>query len=379
MMFTRDDLEPYWVADMFVKTPDFVVKKMHDRLDHSMFGYTLWKHDDFYQPIRYWFKERFNTTLFKENLLYVPTVLFAITEIVRMMSKEGDSVILHTPSYNAFLTLLKGNNRKIIESPLVLNEQGTYEFDIDVFEQRIIQNDVKVFILCNPQNPTGKAFSRETLEQLKAICHKHNVYIISDEVHMDFVRTENGHETMAKDLIHEDRIAVVTGLGKTFNLASITHGVLISKDKWLLKKLESNIHKVYGLSPANSLALSAIEAAYTKEGIEWVNALNDHLESNMKYIKQYIEDHLSHELSMEIPEATYLAWISFEKSGYHEKEVQDALQNVGRIALSPGHHYELSESVHFRLNAASPHERIEEAMTRIHKAFKYLRNKKNPS
>ena len=107
--------------------------------------------------------------------------------------------------------------------------------------------------------------------------------------------------------------------------------------------------------------------------------MNDHLESNMKYIKQYIEDHLSHELSMEIPEATYLAWISFEKSGYHEKEVQDALQNVGRIALSPGHHYELSESVHFRLNAASPHERIEEAMTRIHKAFKYLRNKKNPS
>ncbi len=168
-----------------------------------------------------------------------------------------------------------------------------------------------------------------------------------------------------------DPMLVTTGLGKTFNLASIPHSYFITRDKALQKKIARNIASRYGMGAANSLALEAIHAAYTECGA-WVDGLNSHIEENMQLVEDYITAHMSEWLDFKKPEATYLAWISFEKSGLADEEVHKALIDIGGIAVSPGHIYDMKKNRHFRFNVASSRHRVEDGLERIHRTFKKI-------
>ena len=161
----------------------------------------------------------------------MPSILFTVTEVIREFTKEGEGVLIHTPSYNAFLNLIEGNKREVVESPLIQTDEG-YKLDVEQFEKVASREDVKVLVFCNPHNPTGKVWTKEECEQIKEICERHDVFIVSDEIHMDFVRSENGFYSMANLMQLDSPILVVTGLGKTFNLASLASSYMITKHRY---------------------------------------------------------------------------------------------------------------------------------------------------
>ncbi|CAM2974155.1 MalY/PatB family protein [Salinicoccus roseus] len=369
-LFGTDGLEPFWIADMDIETPGAVQEAMKRRIDNGIFGYTKWQNPKFYEAVKGWWHRRYGIVLEDDEIHYAPSVMFTVGEAVRQFSEEGEGVILTMPSYNAFIGMVKGNGRKIFDCPLLENDDG-WQFDFDHFEALCSREDVKVYIHCNPHNPTGRVWKRDELEKIREICLRTGVFLVSDEIHMDFVRPKGQFVSMVELMADGDPMLVTTGLGKTFNLASIPHSYFITRDKALQKKIARNIASRYGMGAANSLALEAIHAAYTECGA-WVDGLNSHIEENMQLVEDYITAHMSEWLDFKKPEATYLAWISFEKSGLADEEVHKALIDIGGIAVSPGHIYDMKKNRHFRFNVASSRHRVEDGLERIHRTFKKI-------
>mgnify|MGYP001033292868 CR=1 FL=1 len=371
-LFGAKGLEPFWIADMDIQTPVMIRDAIKKRLDNGIFGYTMWQNERFYGPVKHWWKTRFNISLNEADIHYAASVLYTVGEVIRQTTEEGDGVILTTPSYNSFPNLIQGNDRKIIESPLVYDEdKKEYFLDTESFKKLCERDDVSLYIHCNPHNPTGKVWTLSELKEIKQICKDNNVYLISDEIHMDFVRPKEDFVSVASLLEEDDAVLVTTGLGKSFNLASIPHSYFITKDRHLTADINSAMGSRYNVNTASSLALAAIEAAYTECG-GWIDQLNEHIEENFQLISDYIDEHLSDVLSFDIPKATYLGWIRFEKSGLDAAKVHQALVEVGGIAVSPGKLYLDHENNHFRFNAASSRARIEDGLERIRKTFEHL-------
>lgn len=369
-VYDYKDLEPFWIADMDIKTPDFIIEHLKNKLNQGHFGYLVWKQDEYLNAIKKWYKTRFSVNIQTNDIYYVPSILFTVTEVIREFTHEGEGVLIHTPAYNAFLSLIEGNKRKTVESPLIPTEDG-YKFDIEQFEQQAARPDVKVFVLCNPHNPTGKVWSEEELIQMRDICERHGVFIVSDEIHMDFVRSEQGFYSMANLMKLDAEIVVVTGLGKTFNLASLASSFLITKHRYFTLQFNRKLATYYGLAAAHTMAVEAVKVAYNQAG-EWVDQLNEHIENNMNILEKFINEEMSTMLSFKKPESTYLAWIDFSKSGYSEQEVQRALQSVGKIATGIGNSFELGESTHFRMNVACNEEKLKRGLDAIKKSFESL-------
>lgn len=370
-LFGKDGLEPFWIADMDIETPDAIIDAVKKRLDNKIFGYTVWSNPEFYEPVKGWWKKRFNITLEDKDINLSQSVLYAVGEAVRQSTEEGDGIILNSPTYNAFIKVFKGNDRKMSPSPLIKKDDG-YHFDFDGFEALCQKEENKVFVHCNPHNPTGKVWTKAENERIKEICTANDVLIISDEIHMDFVRPKESFSSMVEIMNEGDAIIVVSGLGKTFNIASLPNCYFITRNDSIKRKINYAADHRYNIMTANSLVLAAISAGYT-ECADWVDDLNEYLEGNMDYVETYINTHLSDVLSFNKPDSTYLAWISFEKSGYDEKEVHKALVDIGGIAVSPGYIYDFGESNHFRMNVASSRSRIEDGMKRIHTTFDKLK------
>lgn len=371
-LFGASGLEPFWIADMDIETPEAIRNAIKKRLDNGIFGYTIWQNEQFYEPVKHWWLSRYGVSLNDHDIHYSPTVLFTIGETIRQVSNEEDGIIITTPSYNVFPSLIENNNRNIIESPLIYDDiLKEYFLDINHFTSLCERDDVTMYIHCNPHNPTGKVWSRDELETIKDICKINNVYLVSDEIHMDFVRPKEDFTSFFSLSEESDKILVTTCLGKTFNLASVPHSYFITKDKKLTQILTEVTKNIYHVNNVSSLALAAIEAAYT-ECDEWVNQLNEHIHGNFEFINNYINNNLSEYLSFDIPKATYLGWISFEKSGFDADLVHKILVEIGGIALSPGKLYLNHENNHFRFNAASNRARIEDGLARIKNTFDYL-------
>ncbi|MDT3995012.1 aminotransferase class I/II-fold pyridoxal phosphate-dependent enzyme [Mammaliicoccus fleurettii] len=371
-VYDYENLEPFWIADMDIKTPDFIIDHLKNKLDQAHFGYLVWKQDEYLNAIKHWYKTRFSVNVQKNDIYYVPSILFIVTEVIREFTKEGEGVLIHTPSYNAFINLIEGNNRRLVESPLIETENG-YELDKVQFEKMAAQDDVRVLVLCNPHNPTGKVWTKEECEFMKEVCEKNDVFIVSDEIHMDFVRSEKGFYSMTNQMKLDSPILVVTGLGKTFNLASLASSYMITKHRYFTLQFNRKLATYYGLAAANTLAVEAVKVAYTQAG-DWVDQLNQHIERNMNITDDFIKSEMPEQLTFNKPDSTYLAWIDFSKSGFNESEVQKALQSVGKIATGIGNSFEVNESHHFRMNLACSEEKLVSGLEAIKKSFAALSN-----
>lgn len=373
-IYGTNALQPFWIADMDLPTFPGITEAIQNRLTHPIIGYSTYQTNDFFSPIKHWFQTRFDINVLKQDIGYAPTVLFTITEVIRMLTNEFDGVIVNTPSYNAFLTLIEGNKRMVVESPLEWCEDR-YEMNFTHFEYLCQMPQNKIFILCNPQNPTGKVFTNKELLKIVEICEKNDVFIISDEIHMDFAR-KTKHISMAKMMASYDKILVTTCLGKSFNISGMQHSYFITKDHFVKERLIQQMMTVYGLFGANPLIIQAVKAAYL-EGHDYIDALNAHIENNMQIIDEFIQRHLNHTLEFHQPEGTFLAWIDFRKSGFSEIEVFEALKSIGHIAVGEGSIYELHETTHFRFNAAVPESILLEGLDRIKLTFETLYKKRN--
>jgi cystathionine beta-lyase len=359
------DVLPLWVADMDFPAPQPVLDALRKAVDHGIFGYSDTK-EDYYRAVSGWFRDRFGWETKPEWLVKTPGVVFALAMAVRALTKPGDAVLIQPPVYYPFFSVVRDNDRKLVESPLVY-ENGRYSIDFTDFEEKITQNGVKLFILCSPHNPVGRVWTREELQKLGDICQRHGVFVVSDEIHCDFAFPEHPHTVFAAAApALAERSIVCTAPSKTFNLAGLqTSNIWISDETVraaFLKEIDRS-----GYSQLNSLGLVACQAAYESGG-EWLGQCRAYLRGSLDFLQDFLAQHIP-EIRLVEPEGTYFAWLDCSRLGLGRKELNDLVANRARLWLDAGHIFGGGADQFQRVVLACPRATLEQALTRLEQAI----------
>lgn len=356
------DVLPLWVADMDFKTSSLILDEIHKRVDHGIFGYTE-SGDSYFEALSGWMLKHHNLKIEKEWIVKTPGVVFALAQGVRAFTKEGDAVLIQQPVYYPFSGVIRDNKRKVISSDLVLDEDGKYRIDFEDLERKIVEYDVKLFLLCSPHNPVGRVWSREELARVADICVKHQVLVISDEIHGDFTFEGFTHTPLLNvDERMKDLCVTCTSPAKTFNLAGLQISNILIPNAHLRKKFEKEIYAT-GYSQLNTLGLVACEAAY-QYGEVWYEELKKYLQSNLSFVRDYLKEELP-EIKLIEPEGTYLIWVDFRALNISEKEREDLIVNRAKLWLDSGAIFGAVGEGFERINIATNREILKEALDRI--------------
>ena len=355
-----DDVLPLWVADMDFPTPPQVLADIQKTVSHGIFGYTEVK-DDYYNAVSGWFKDRFDYCITREEIVKTPGIVFALAMAVRAYTNPGDSVMVQTPVYYPFFNIISDNGRELVKNPLVYNE-GKYHINIEDFERKVKEHNVKLFILCSPHNPVSRVWTRKELETINEICEQYGIIIISDEIHCDFIYT--GHTHTVFGCINEDAI-ICTAPSKTFNLAGLQVSNLFIKNAELRRKLEQEIRRS-GFSQLNTPGLTACKSAY-RHGGEWLNQLMSYLAGNINLVKNFLKEKLP-KIKLIEPEGTYLLWLDFQELGLSQNELDNLITQKAKLWLSSGTIFGEEGTGFQRINIACPRSVLETALVRLEKA-----------
>ncbi|MDR1272005.1 MAG: pyridoxal phosphate-dependent aminotransferase [Clostridiales Family XIII bacterium] len=357
-----DDVLPLWVADMDFPTAPYVIKAMQENADFGIFGYAQ-PNDDYFDPIIKWMKKNFDWTVNASECTYTPGVVPAINVAVRAFTEPGDAVIIQTPVYFPFLMTINGTGRKMVTSDLINKDgKGYYEIDFDDFEKKIIDNDVKLFILCSPHNPVGRVWTKDELTRMGEICLKHGVVVVADEIHMDFVFSDHKHTVFATLSDEFDNIAITcTAPSKTFNLAGLGNSNIFIRNKDMLARFNKEYENV-GMPHMGQPGLIACKAAY-EGGQEWLDELRVYLKGNIDLIAEYAEKWDG--IHYTKPEGTYLSWFDCSEIAKTDAELDDLFLNKAKVWLNLGSPFGSGGEGHVRMNAASPRSVIKEGLDRI--------------
>lgn len=359
------DVLPLWVADMDFPVEDHIKEALIKASEHAIFGYSDTK-DDYFEVLSSWYERRFFWKVKKEWLVKTPGVVFAIAMAIQALTKENEAIIIQEPVYYPFSSTIRANNRKLVINNLVL-KKDKYHIDFVDFEKKIIENNVKLFILCSPHNPVGRVWTREELHKLANICLKHKVYIFSDEIHSDLVYEKDTHTIFAnlgKDV--EDSCIVATAPSKTFNIAGLQVSNIWIANKKMRDSFKEAIDRA-GYSQLNNMGLIATKVAY-KYGEEWLEELKIYLKSNIDFVRKFLKDKLPNIKLIE-PEGTYLLWLDCRELGLSEKERQGLIQNKAKLWLDTGTMFGKAGAGFERINIACPRKTLEEAMNRLKEAI----------
>jgi cysteine-S-conjugate beta-lyase len=359
------DILPFWVADMDFPAPPAVIDELVRRSQYGIFGYTDAK-SDYRETLQKWFAEHHGWTPSANSLIITPGVVYAICSAIRSLTQPGEAVLIQPPVYYPFSESIRDNQRELVNNPLAL-KNGRYEIDFDDFEQKIIDHHVKLFLLCSPQNPTGRVWLREELLRLGEICLKHHVYIVADEIHHEFVRHGFKHTVFAS-LSPElaDITITCTSPSKTFNLAGLQVSNIFIENQHLRRRLRHEVN-ASGYSQPNALGLFAGKAAYD-HGDEWLNELRSYLESNLQKTKAFLTKHLPKVKLIE-PEGTYLLWLSFNDYALSDKELDEIITQKAGIWLDSGHIFGSEGQGFQRINIACPWAILEKGLVQLKTAF----------
>ena len=352
-MFGEEGLHAMWVADMDFQVPACVKEALHKYVEEGVYGYFNVP-DSYYQSFINWEEKRHGMKVEKDWLRFSPGVVSAFNWIVQMMSQPGDAVIVTTPVYYPFMYAVTGNERKLITSDLK-NDNGTYSIDFEDFEQKIINNNVAMFILCSPHNPVGRVWTKEELERLFEICRKHNVFVISDEIHHDLV--SEGHKHLPSYTIgdYSDMMIAVTAPSKTFNLAGGQNSVVMIPDEELRKKWDDFVLRIR-VDRGNPFGYIAAEAAY-KGGEAWLEEVSKQIAENDKYLREAFAAELP-EVVVSPLEGTYLSWIDLG-AYVSADEMKDFIQKRCRLAIDYGDWFGGERfGTHIRMNLATTLENV---------------------
>ncbi|MFV0393610.1 MAG: MalY/PatB family protein, partial [Coprobacillaceae bacterium] len=357
---------PLWVADMDFKAPQPVLDALIKRVEHGVFGYTTVS-DDYRKAVMHWMKSRHDWEIQPEWIVPASGVVAALKIAVNAYTEEGDAIIIQKPVYYPFDASIEDNNRKVIENPMVFNGKG-FSVDFEDFENKIIDNQVKVFILCNPYNPIGKVFTREELQKLGDICKKHNVLVISDEIHQDFVFGNRKHIPFYEvDPSFKEFSIICTAPSKTFNLAGLQDSnIIIANEK--LREAFSTFANKAGFHSPNPLALLACKVAYN-ECADWCDAMLAYVEENYKYMDNFFKTRMP-QIKLVEPEGLYLAWVDFSALGMNHEELEDFMLNKAKLWLDEGYIFGMQGAGFERFNVATPRATLKEALERLEKAMK---------
>ena len=361
-----DDILPLWVADMDFRSPDSVVEALKKAVDHGIFGYSR-ADESYFDAVAAWYEKRHHLTLQPEWMTSTPGIVFALSIAVRAFTQEGDAVLIQPPVYHPFSRAILRNNRTLVENPLVLKD-GHYEMDLEELEQKVLDEHVKLMILCNPHNPVGRVWTREELTALADICLRHHVYVISDEIHGDFVW--QGHEQTPYASISEEACLhsmMCTAPSKTFNLAGMATSNLFIPDPEMRRKFRSELLDV-GQENMNRLGLFACRAAYEGGG-EWLDQLIGYLAGNLALVRDFCKNRVP-QIQLVEPEGTYLAWLDCRELGMTDDELMAFFSDDAKVWLDPGTHSGEQGSGFMRFNLGSSRSVIVQALDQIEAAWK---------
>ena len=362
------DVLPLWVADMDFRTAPHIIEKAVADASLGIYGYTESK-DDYFQAVANWYRTYFDWNVEKKWLVKTPGIVFAIGLAIKALTKEGDGVMIQQPVYYPFSEVIKDNDRKLVNNALVLRN-GHYEIDFEDFEQKIIQEQVKLFILCSPHNPVGRVWTREELQKIGEICLKYGVKVVSDEIHSDFVYGDRKHYVFTTvDPGFEEFSIVCTAPSKTFNLAGLQASNIFIPNVQIRKAFLKQMSAV-GYSQLNMIGLHACKAAY-ETGREWLEELKVYLKGNLDFVREYLEQNLP-QIKLIEPEGTYLIWLDCRALGLPEAKLEHLIVHEAKLWLDSGAIFGKDGEGFERINIACPRAILEEACKRLCRAVQSL-------
>ena len=306
--FSKGDLLAMWVADMDFQVPDCVRRRLSEYIELGTFGDDI-PPDGYYEAFINWEKKYHGYEVKREWMRFAPGVVPAFNWLVQLMAGEGEAVAVMQPVYYPFMKAVENNGRRLVNCPLLHTERG-YEMDYESFEETIIREDVKAFIFCSPHNPVGRVWKKDEIRRMLDICKKHNVYVISDEIHQDIVMSGYKHTPSAtagdEAGAYDDILVTLTAATKTFNLAAVQNSIVIIPDKAFRKKWDKFAEGIR-ITGGNAFGYIAVQAAY-EEGRPWFEELLGAIEGNYKYLRSRLEAELP-DVRVADLEGTYLMWI----------------------------------------------------------------------
>ena len=360
-----EDAVSLWVADMDFPTAPCIQKAVAEKAAHGIWGYSR-PDNRYYDALKKWYKERHNFEVQNEWVVNTPGVCFALAAAIKAFTKEGESVLIQKPVYYPFFNIINSLQRKVVNSSLIL-KNNHYEIDFDDFERKIVQENVKMFILCSPHNPGGRVWTKQELQKISEICLAHNVLVVSDEIHSDITFGSNVHTVYGS--LSEQALKnsiICTAPSKSFNLAGLQFSNIFIADEKLRKAFSEELDKT-GYDEPSVFGIVAATAAYS-EGADWFDSVKSYIWENILFAKKYIEENAS-QIKVLVPEGTYLLWLDFSKTGLSDSEINDRVLNKAKVWLDRGSMFGKEGEKFQRINCATPRIILEDALKRICSQF----------
>lgn len=365
--FGHADLLPFTISDMDFATAPCVLAALQQRLTHGVLGYSRWQHEDFLGALRHWYQTRFVAEIDTHTAVYGPSVIYMVSELIRLWSVPGEAVVMHTPAYDAFYKAIEGNQRQVLACPL-LRDNVTWRCDMAALEALLARPESKILLLCSPHNPTGKVWQAAELQQMAEMCARHGVRVISDEIHMDMVWGAARHTPWPQ--VARAPWALLTSASKSFNIPALTGAYGFISDNVTREAYLAHLKGRDGLSSPAVLSLAAHIAAY-REGAPWLDALRRYLEANLHHVAARL-NHAFPVLNWQPPEATYLAWIDLRPLALDDQALQQVLIEQERVAIMPGTTYGAAGAGFLRLNVGCPRSKLDAGLTALINALTTL-------
>ena len=358
---------PAWIADMDFEVLPEIRQTVHDYAEQLVYGYT-YASDGLIEAVQKWEEKHHSYRFEKDALVFIEGVVPAISTAIQAFTKEGEAVLINTPVYPPFARSIKLNNRRLITNSLV-EKDGLFEIDFDQLEKDFVEENVKLYVLCNPHNPGGRVWEKEVLEKIGQLCQKHGVLLVSDEIHQDLALFGNKHQSF--NTVNEDFkefSLILSSATKTFNIAGTKNSYAIIENPKLRlafqkRQLANNQHEISGLG------YLATETAY-RYGEDWLTELKELIEKHI----DYVVDVFGKETKIKVmkPQGTYLIWLDFSAYDISDEELRKLLRDQAKVILNRGLDFGEEGALHARLNVAMPTSILEEVCQRIIATFSNL-------
>lgn len=359
------DVLPLWVADMDFQTSSYITDALEDMVKHGVFGYSE-SEEHYFEAVQNWMERHYNWHVKESWMTKTPGIVFALAMAVKAYTQENDAVLIQPPVYYPFKEVVEDNHRRLVNNTLVLGGDGTYTIDYEDFEKKVIEENVKLFILCNPHNPVGRVWTKEELERLGDICLKHGVFVVSDEIHADFVFGRKHTVFSEVKEAYRDISMICTSPSKTFNIAGLQISNIFISNPGKATAFRRQVAAA-GYSQVGLPGLVACEAAY-RHGDEWLEGVLAYIKTNAEFTRAYLQEHLPR-VKMTKLEGTYLVWLDFRDYGLTDKELDEKILNQAGLWLDSGAVFGKCGEGFQRINIACPRKTLQQALDRLIDVF----------
>lgn len=352
------------VADMDFKTADVIIDKMKEVADRGIYGYTSDKvKSEYRDSIRWWFKEFYDLDINNEEIIYSDGSLETMKTAIYAFTNPGDGIIIQRPVYGSFNRVIEDQTKRVVVNSPMINNDGYYTIDYEDLEEKCKNPLNKILVLCSPQNPVGRLWTKEEIKKIHEITSKNDIILISDEVHCDLVRDGNVHYPIYKCIDDYKNVIMITAISKSFNLAGLKCANAIIKDE----RLRGQFISEFGNRTPTPFALEALIAAYSKEGKKWLDELNLYIDKSFDLIEKYLRENMPR-VKFTRPQGTYMAWLDFSDYGFSDKDLHEMIYEKAKVYLQDGLVHDPENGGQFqRMCVCSPKSLVIEALERINK------------